>query len=226
MSSTSPTVTITSGMPGENIDDFELFYARRALRILKSRLGHQGLLDLLANDIEAGNAFLRECAQASEGAFEGGTIVLSAEGLRSTDFLGWLSQAFADEDVLLAAHPEHWAFSEEPGGPMNVVETIGSHLSSFYMAGWGAQPPAWVGDSEAVLPESEFPSKMAADLVLGDGTVIGRVLCQFGDTDTGFDTALTVYVPQTCKDVVEQHLRHFSVEFRNWIAAAAHKPGD
>ncbi|WP_329064202.1 hypothetical protein [Amycolatopsis sp. NBC_01480] len=214
-------MTLTSGMAGESIDDFELFYARRALRILKSRLGHQGLLDLLAKDIDKGNAFLRECAQASDGAFAGGTIVLSADGLSSKDFVTWLSKAFADEDVLIAAHPEHWAFSEQPGSGVNVVETIGSHLSSFYMAGWGAEAPAWAAESDAVLPESKFPLKMAADLVLGDGTVIGRVLCQFGDTTTGFDTALTVYVPQTCKEVVEQHLRHFSVEFRNWIVAAA-----
>ncbi|MFD9490541.1 hypothetical protein ACFWA1_03590 [Streptomyces sp. NPDC060005] len=54
------TVTLESGPTGAgSIDDFELFYARRALDRFRVRLGRQGLLDLLAADIEEGNAFLR-----------------------------------------------------------------------------------------------------------------------------------------------------------------------
>ncbi|MFG3178528.1 hypothetical protein ACGFZC_26200 [[Kitasatospora] papulosa] len=66
-------VTLTSGPAGPgSIDDFELFYARRALHRFRARLGRQGLLDLLAADIEEGNAFLRESARASDGTFQGG----------------------------------------------------------------------------------------------------------------------------------------------------------
>ncbi|MFF5165736.1 hypothetical protein ACFY25_08640 [[Kitasatospora] papulosa] len=66
-------VTLTSGPAGPgSIDDFELFYARRALHRFRARLGRQGLLDLLAADIEEGNALLRESARASDGTFQGG----------------------------------------------------------------------------------------------------------------------------------------------------------
>lgn len=38
---------------------------------------------------------------------------------------------------------------------------------------------------------------------------------------TAFTAHLTVYVPVTFPpDVLEHHLRHYAVEFRNWIAAA------
>ncbi|MFF7332000.1 hypothetical protein ACIQU5_19440 [Streptomyces sp. NPDC090306] len=221
---TAVTVTLESGPAGSgSIDDFELFYARRALDRFRTRLGRQGLLDLLAADIEEGNAFLRECARTSGGAFNGGTTVLRARGLTSGEFLEWMDAAFAgkDERPLLAAHPEHYAMGTDTIGA-RVVENIGPHVCSFYMGGWGTDAMAWAADAAELLPESEFPRKMSSNLFLEDGTVVGRALIQFGDTAEGFTASLTVYFPVSCpQDVLDHHLRHYAVEFRNWIVAAA-----
>ncbi|MFI8004323.1 hypothetical protein [Streptomyces sp. NPDC086010] len=217
-------VALTSGptSPG-SIDDFELFYARRALGRFRVRLGHQGLLDLLAEDIEEGNAFLRESARVSAGAFRAGTTVLSTRGLTSGEFLAWMDNAFAaDESALLAAHPEHYVMAPVPGGSFNVVENIGPHVCSFLMGGWGTDALDWAADAEELLPESDYPHTMSSNLFLTDGTVVGRALTQFGDTADGFTASLTVYLPTACpQDVLEHHLRHYAVEFRNWIVAAA-----
>jgi len=223
---TSPPVTVTlvAGPTGTgSIDDFELFYARRALDRFRTRLGRQGLLDLLAADIEEGNAFLRESARTSDGSFKAGTTVLETRGLTSAAFLAWMDKAFAgdDESVLLAAHPEHYVMGTDAVGA-RVVENIGPHVCSFYMGGWGTDAMAWAADADELLPESEFPRKMSSNLFLADGTVVGRALIQFGDTPDGFTASLTVYFPATCPDdVLEHHLRHYAVEFRNWIIAAA-----
>lgn len=217
------TVTLASGPTGAGtIDDFELFYARRGLDRFRARLGRQGLLDLLAGDIEEGNAFLRDSAIASEGTFKGGTTVLQTRGLTSGEFLPWMEKAFAgDEKPLLAAHPEHYVMAPGADG-FNVVENIGPHVCSFFMGGWGTDAMAWAADADELLPESEFPHKMSSNLFLADGTVVGRALTQFGDTADGFAAHLTVYVPTACpQDVLEHHLRHYAVEFRNWITAAA-----
>ncbi len=73
-----------------------------------------------------------------------------------------------------------------------------------------------------LLPSSEFPFKKVTNLFLEDGTDIGRVLAQFGDTPTGFTANLTVYFPVTCpEELFEHHRRHFAVEFSNWMKAAA-----
>ncbi|WP_434587330.1 hypothetical protein [Streptomyces sp. A5-4] len=218
------TVTLESGPTGAgSIDDFELFYARRALDRFRTRLGRQGLLDLLAADIEEGNAFLRESARASDGDFKAGTTVLATRGLTSGEFLAWMEKAFAgDENALLAAHPEHYVMAPGADGSFNVVENIGPHVCSFYMGGWGTDAMAWATDAAELLSESEFPHKMSSNLFLADGTVVGRALTQFGDAADGFTANLTVYVPTTCpQDVLEHHLRHYAVEFRNWIIAAA-----
>ncbi|GJF33641.1 hypothetical protein KNE206_63410 [Kitasatospora sp. NE20-6] len=222
-SSLPVTVTLESGPAGnESIDDFELFYSRRAMARLRTRLGRQGLLDLLAADIEEGNAFLRESALASDGSFRGGTTVLTTRGLTSGEFLGWMDKAFADEDILLAAHPEHYSITNQADGSVHVVENIGPHTCSFYLGGWGTEAMAWAADAAERLPEAEFPHKQATNLFLADHTVIGRVLIQFGDTAAGFTSSLSVYVPSACpEDILEHHLRHFAVEFRNWIVAAA-----
>ncbi|MGW1775562.1 hypothetical protein [Streptomyces sp. NPDC002104] len=217
------TVTLETGPAGAgSIDDFELFYARRAVDRFRTLLGRQGLLDLLAADIEAGNAFLRESALASGGEFTGGTTVLAAKGLTSGEFLAWMDKAFAgDEHALLAAHPEHYLMGTDSIGA-RVVENIGPHVADFYMGGWGTDALAWAADAEELLPESEFPRKMSSNLFLADGTVVGRALIQFGDTADGFTAHLTVYFPVTCPDeVLDHHLRHYAVEFRNWIVAAA-----
>ncbi|MFF5897465.1 hypothetical protein ACFY8O_16230 [Streptomyces argenteolus] len=218
------TVTLESGPAGAgSIDDFELFYARRALDRFRRRLGRQGLLDLLAADIEEGNAFLREGARASGGVFKAGTTVLATRGLSSSAFMAWMEKAFAgDEGALLAAHPEHYVMAPGADGAFNVVENIGPHVCSLYMGGWGTEAMAWAVDADELLPESEYPHKMSSNLFLADGTVVGRALTQFGDTADGFSASLTVYVPAACpQDVLEHHLRHYAVEFRNWINAAA-----
>ncbi|MBT2527908.1 hypothetical protein J7E91_21405 [Streptomyces sp. ISL-99] len=217
-------VTLTAGPTGPgSIDDFELFYARRAVNRFRERLGRQGLLDLLAADIEEGNAFLRQSALDSDGRFTGGTTVLTTQGLKADSFLAWMERAFAgDEAVLLAAHPEHYVMTNRADGTPHVVENIGPHVCSFYMGGWGAEATAWAADADEVLPESQFPYKMSSNLFLEDGTVVGRVLIQFGDTEDGFASHLTVYMPASCpEEVLEHHMRHFAVEFRNWITAAA-----
>ncbi|KIF67005.1 hypothetical protein HY68_35025 [Streptomyces sp. AcH 505] len=219
----SVSVTLTSGPAGPgSIDDFELFYARRALDRFRTRLGREGLLDLLAADIEEGNAFLRECARTSKDRFKAGTTVLAVQGLTSAAFLAWMDEAFAgDEHALLVAHPEHYVMGTDDIGA-RVVENIGPYVCSFYMGGWGTAALAWAEDADELLPESEFPRKMSSNLFLADGTVVGRALIQFGDTADGFTANLTVYFPVTSPDdVLEHHLRHYAVEFRNWIVAAA-----
>ncbi|WP_434599024.1 hypothetical protein [Streptomyces sp. A5-4] len=216
-------MTLVSGPTGPgSIDDFELFYARRALSRLRNLLGRQALLNLLADDLDKGEAFLRESARTSGGAFTGGTTVLSTRGLGAAAFVGWMDKAFADENVLLEAQPEHYAMVGQADGSVHVVENVGPHVCSFYLGDWAAEAMAWAEDAAELLPKADFPFKKATNLFLADGTIVGRVLIQFGDTEGGFTSSLSVYLPTSCSpEVLEHHLRHFAVEFRNWIVAAS-----
>ncbi len=120
--------------------------ARRALALVKAKLGRERLLEPLADEIAAGEAYLREHIERSAGEEMSATTTLLAHGTTAGKFTSWLSQAFGREDVLLAGHPEHYSI-HAGGGRVTIVETLGDHVCSFYMREWddaaisGAQAP-------------------------------------------------------------------------------------
>jgi hypothetical protein len=200
-----------------SIDGFELVAAHRALALLKGHLGRQRLLDLLQAEIAAGTSYLRRQVESSAGQETTGTTTLRAYGISAVQFTGWLSRAFGREDVLLAGHPEHYSI-RPTGGRVNIVETLGDHVCSFFMQPWddavtaGAIEPA---DDGAV-------SRRRSRILLEDGTVVGSITNAFFEAPDGFTARLSVTLPVTCgPEVVEHHLQHFAVEFRNWILTAA-----
>ena len=198
-----------------SIEGFEVVAARRALALLKQKLGRERLLELLTEEIAAGDAYLREQVAASSGREIAGTTILRARGLTAAQFTGWLSVAFGREDVLLAGHPEHYSI-HAADGRVNIVETLGEHVCSFFMREW--DDAAKAADP---LPD-DAPRGRRSHLVLADGTVVGTIANAFVEEPDGFTAHLSVTLPESCgPDVVEHHLQHFAVEFRNWILGAA-----
>jgi hypothetical protein len=210
-------------LPGEDtdsgIDGFELFSARRALALLKGRLGRTRLLELLSDEIAAGDAFLRAHVERSAGEQATGTTTLHAHGITAAEFTGWLARAFAREDVMLAGHPEHYSIHAAPGRNVNIVETLGEYVCSFFMREWD---DSVVEEQELPSAASDKPAGRRSHMLLQDGTVVGSIANAFDEEPGGFTARLSVTLPATCApDVVEQHLEHFAVEFRTWILRAA-----
>lgn len=202
-----------------SIEVFELVSARRALKLLKGSLGRVRLLELLQDEIAAGNDFLRAHAERSAGRERTGTTTLRVHGTTAAQFTGWLSQAFAREDVLLAGHPEHYSIHAEAGGNVNIVETLGGHVCSFFMREWDQSV---LTDQEQHAAPVETAGPRRSRLALEDGTLVGSIATSFDEEADGFTARLSVTLPATCgPEVVEQHLQHFAVEFRNWILTAA-----
>lgn len=209
--------TAAGGLAG-----FELSHARLVLAQLKSLLGRQGLLGLLDDEIENGDAYLREMAGLSHGELRPTTIVLEARGIKAAQFLQWLGRAFNDEPTLLAAEPDHYAMFLNPDSTVTVVERLGLHASRVLLPAFD-KAPTWTAETaDALLPESEYPFRRIADITLADGTIVGRMLNQFGDTDEGFRANITAYFPTACpEEFFEHHRQHIAVEFSNWMRAAA-----
>ncbi len=216
-------VELVAGPTGPGtVDDFELAHARRALAKLKALLGRQGLLDLLVGDVDEGNAYLREKAIASKGKMRSSTTVLAIRGLKAGEFVRWLETSFANESVLLAGEPEHFVIVPNPDRTVTLVENIGPHICRVQLPAYDAAKKLDDEPLDELLPVSDFPFRRLAHLGLPDGTIVGRVLTQFGDTELGFTANLTCYFPVECPEEVSvHHSQHFAVEFRNWITAAA-----
>ncbi|WP_329064203.1 hypothetical protein [Amycolatopsis sp. NBC_01480] len=197
------------------IERFEVRAAQRALALLKAKLGRERLLDLLADEIAAGETYLRDHVARSAGEETTGTTTLHGHGITAGQFTDWLSQAFGREDVLLAGHPEHYSI-HAGGGRVNIVETLGDHVCSFYMREWDeATTP-----SEPAGPDATYGRR--SRIVLQDGTIVGGITNTCTDVEGGFTASLSVTLPASCgPTAVEHHLEHFAVEFHNWILRAA-----
>ncbi len=214
---TEASVRIAGEADDRTIDLYELHSARRALRLIKTDLGDR-LHALVGEQVAAGNAFFRGHVERSGGERVTGTTTIEATGLTAADFSAWMIRAFAREDVLIGAQPEHYLMDmADPHGP-HVVETLGDHVVGFYMGGWDeSDVPA--ADAERSDGTDRRYSLLRLD---DDGTVFGSVSTLFSEAAHGMTAELSVTLPATsAPDAVEQHLQHFSVEFRSWMLLAA-----
>lgn len=208
-------VRIAGEVDDRNIDRYELGSARRALRLLKRKLGHDRLHELVRSEIEKGNAFFRDHVKCSGGQQATGMTTIEATDLTAAVFSAWMIRAFARQDVLIDAQPEHYLMDmADPHGP-HVVETLGDHVVGFYMSGWK--------ESQVVGEKSDGTDRRRSLLKLDDdGTVFGSVSTAFLEAPDGMKAELSVTLPATsAPDAIEQHLQHFSVEFRSWMLMAA-----
>jgi hypothetical protein len=216
MTATTETIDITvvSGptSPG-TASDWELFFARRALAMLKARLGRQGLLDLLQPDLAASAKTLTACATSSGRQWRPALTQLHAEGLSAAEFLSYFHSIFDDSPKLVAAHPEHFVLAAIDGGHQ-VVENLGQHITDFRIT--------YTSEDQAIGELApDYPIRVAGTVALPDGTIIGHALHQFRETGSGFDALLVIYFPAAApEDLIEGHRQHLAVEFTNWITAA------
>lgn len=181
---------------------------------MKSNLGSERLHSLVSAQVKAGNDLFRDHVRRSGGQEVTGTTTIEATGLAAADFSAWMARAFIREDVLIAAQPEHYLMNmADPHGP-HVVETLGDHVVGFYMEGWDRSGT----DTEGTGADEHHSSLKLDD----DGTVFGSVSTEFVDSPGGMRANLSVTLPSTsAPQAVEQHLQHFSVEFRSWMLLAA-----
>lgn len=208
-------VRIAGESDDRNIDRNELVSARRALRLIKSNLGPDRLHELVREQVAEGNAFFREHVRRSGGRQATGSITIEASNLTAANFSAWMIQMFSRQDQLIAAQPEHYLMDmADPHGP-HVVETLGDHVVGFYMGGWD--------ESQVSADEPDGVDRRHSSLKLDDdGTVFGSVSTAFLEAPNGMRAELTVTLPATsAPEAIEQHLEHYSVEFRNWMLMAA-----
>lgn len=206
-------VRIAGQSDDRNIDRYELESARRALRLMKSNLGSERLHALVGPQVKEGNDLFRDHVERSGGQQVTGTTTIEAVGLSAADFSAWMIRAFAKEDVLIAAQPEHYLQNMTDRHGPHVVEPIGDHVVGFYMQAWDQAEIA----TGRVGADTRH-SRLKLD---DDGTVFGSVSTEFVETPEGMQANLSVTLPSTsAPDAVEQHLQHFSVEFRSWMLMA------
>ena len=202
------------------IRDIELTRARSALAYLKDRIGNGAMRDLLKEDTDRSQVRTREWVRASSGRWKWGSLELTVPDPRAATFHEFFMTMMKEDrqPELRAGHPEH--FMNVPLGPhAEVIENVGQ------------DDLPWFIRLDFTPPDAEFPApwdpayppdhRLGAFINDADGLRIGSAIHEMRDAADGLQIKLTVILPDAAPDaLVEGHLRHFAVEFRNWTRAA------
>ncbi|KAK5112322.1 hypothetical protein LTR62_004285 [Meristemomyces frigidus] len=205
------------------VDAWELKAARRGLLNLKTLLQGQPMLDLLAKQIEEGDAYFKSLIAKSNGQFKESRVDFRAKGITSSQFLEWFRIVDAKEtpegirrfylDIMAPAHPEHYALGPYPIG---IVETIGQHICRVRIDNVVEVP-----DFVREYGDSTYNKKLPVTCYLDDGTVFFYGFQEIRDTEDGCDFRIRIIFPAASPQILfDEHAEHLAIEFRSWIAAA------
>ena len=205
------------------IRDLELVRARRALAYLKAKIGNVAMRNLLKDDLDRTQARSREWVGASDGRWKWGSVELIVPGPGAMAFHSYFMTMMKEDRQLelRAGHPEH--FMNVPlGAHAEVIENVGQDDLPWFIR-LDFTPP----DTEFPAPwDSAYPAEQRLGAFINDahGLRIGSAIHEMRDAADGLHIKLTIILPEAAPDaLVDGHLQHFAVEFRNWTRLADDK---
>jgi hypothetical protein len=169
-----------------SVETLELQASRRALALLKNKLGSARMLELVRQEIERTDRLWEAWAEESNGEWAFNFIEYEVKGLSATYYLTWLRDHLSEESMHFAVHPEHYAWIRAsqvddgfPKGEWMVVEPMGDHLLRGY-----ASLEDWPGAEDYF--DGDYPIRMQLVGWTRRGVAIHRSLAQYRDTADGF----------------------------------------
>ena len=129
------------------------------------------------------------------------------------------------EPIFRAGNPDHFVNHPLPEGGVEVIENVGEdalpwhiflefHQAPFELPSpWAPDYPAEFGFAALILDTERRRIGAAMHELRDVDTELGRVM----------QAKLTIILPDAApQDLIYGHLRHFSIEFRNWTEMARH----
>lgn len=201
---------------------------RDELYHLKYGIYGKEMYSLLEDEVHHSDANIKRYLTASNGKFKPVYVQVHVKGLTATSYYKWQSTAMKDvaigtkkkrdeliQKVMLPSHPEHYMLKFSGLIP-GLIETLGGLPTNACVA-IKKKTPQFVSD----IADETYPHKSHPNVLLHDKTLWSYGLTEYRDTKDGADFKLRVWWPAACPDLYfEDHNRHFSVEYRNFIHMA------
>lgn len=206
-----------------HLDAEELARSRGALAYLKAKIGNDAMRKLLVDDLAETTKRTADWAAASEG-YKSASLRLVVPGPDASTFHDYFMMMMKQDRQLdlRAGHPDH--FMNVPlGAKAEVIENVGEDdlpwLIGLEFTGDEARfPGAW---------DADFPHRLGAVIYNADGVQIGSAMHELRDTGDGTELNMTISLPDAAPDaLLDGHLRHFAVEWRNWARLAREGAGE
>lgn len=205
-----------------DLDAEELSRALGALAYLKTRIGNDGMRKLLAADLDETTKRTGSWAAASQG-WKSANLRLVVPGPDAAAFHGFFMEMMKQDRQpdLRAGHPDH--FMNVPLVPKaEVIENVGEDDLPWFIE-------LEFTDDEARFPgewDPAFPHRLAAIIFNAEHVQIGSAMHELRDTGDGTELSMTISLPDAAPDaLLDGHLRHFAVEWRNWARLARERSG-
>lgn len=209
-------------LTNDQIKDKELERCQRALKYLKAKL-HPYVKDFLKEDLDKTTAEIEGYVTESNGKWKSGYVDVIMPGITWENYHDWFMNVVKDraEIALQVAHPDHYLNVVTEVGPVKVdiIENLGEDELPWFIAG------TFVNASE--LPpmfkrNMDYPKDFCLEGKSSNGVLMLYAVHEFKNDENGnCNIRLTIILPEKAPDrLIIGHLKHFSVEFRNWYLAS------
>lgn len=213
----------------EQIETLSLEEANSILLEAKNKL-YYDMPKLIESQLCQSEACIKNNLKVPFDKWEKHTLVdITVEGMTAKQYFNWQYEKMAVvqsgtpkevekavREILFPAHPEHYTIINGA-----VVETLGG-LPTYAAVEHTDNMPQEILD----LQDAKFPMKSIAAIIGRDGNIWGYGLSEFRDLENGSEYHLRVFWPQGSPQIwFDDHARHFSVEYRNFIAMAVKSLG-
>lgn len=138
---------------------------------------------------------------------------MSVEGISLQEFMKVFQMMQADEGVLFASHPEHFATIVTDEKIIG-IEPFGAYGTPTLCKADVVKPDELGPQIQADI-DASYPISMGGRAYLSDGVIeINSPFHQLKPTENGFEAKLAVYWPEGVVDeIVEGHALHLAMEF-------------
>jgi hypothetical protein len=208
-------------LDGRSLDQLELEASRRALRLLKDRLGPERVLELIREDVEETDRLWEQWAAESNGEWRVNQLAYSVSGLDLDYWLGWLYSNLDDEHMQWLAHPEHYVwkrasavFPDADPDQFCITEPMGEYM----LRGFG-RVTDWEGSEE--FRDPAYPIVKGVLGCTRRGVVVARSLGHYRPTPTGFDFKLVAMKPAAIPPtMLKPNWEHGYLEYNRYMQMA------
>lgn len=205
----------------KDLRTLELEASRRALALLKNRLGSARMLELILEDVEDTDRRWEAWAAESAGEWRVNQMQFEVKGLKVDYWLRWVRTNFDNESMHFEVHPEHYAWTratavEPDADPRSSI--IAEPMGDFLLRAYG-RVEEWDGFEAYVDPE--FSRRMPLVGYTRGGVLVARSLGQYKETEDGFHFKLTAMKPSRIPaEMREGNQEHACLEYYKYFKRA------
>lgn len=200
----------------EQLMELEIQRSRENLRLIREKLGFDGMCNLFEKEILEEAQRFKELAASFDGTYRPAIVEMEVEGVTAEEYLEWFFKHASEQDGMYLLHnsPDHLSTKCENGGASQTA------LESMFCFTKPMLGQLRIPDPQGMVQEKEYDIVSFGGIYnpLDDTPLHMRTFHQFQNTDTGVKVKLCIHMPASASDeIVRGQQLHLALEWQNWF---------